>query len=244
VAILKEGKRQNLGPVDMVETNGFWATDDRIVEERLAVLLTLGVQRLKVSVDPFHQEYVDLKAAYRLTHVAKGMFGPDHVQVRWEQYLTDCGLQEERDKAYVEAYHEHPFRFMGRAAGHLAELLASEPAEAYLHKSCVAGFLGAKGVHIDPFGNVFSGTCSGIILGNVNETPLEEVWKAFHPDRNGFLRTLCVVGPWGLLDRAKALGYGELPAYAGKCHLCTHVRQFFFEKQAEPAVLGPADCYA
>src|SRR5512146_2434358 len=54
-AILKEGKKQGLGPVDLVETNGFWAANDRLVEDWLDLLLALGVQRLKISVDPFHQ---------------------------------------------------------------------------------------------------------------------------------------------------------------------------------------------
>jgi MoaA/NifB/PqqE/SkfB family radical SAM enzyme len=248
VAILTEAGKQNLGRVDMVETNGFWATNDQLVEDRLDVLLALGVQRLKVSVDPFHQEYVDLKAAYRLACIAIEMFGPERVQVRWERYLTaPVDIQRmstaERDRVYVEAYQEHPFRFRGRAAGRLAELLASEPAATYRGRNCLAGFLGAKGVHIDPFGNVFSGTCSGIILGNINQMSLEEIWRAFRPGEHEFIRTLCEAGPYGLLERARALGYQELPAYADKCHLCTHLRQFLVEKRIEPAVLGPADCY-
>jgi len=250
-AILQEGKKQDLGPVDMVETNGFWAADDQLVAERLNMLIALGVQRLKISVDPFHQEYVDIEAARRLARIAKEMFGPDRVLIRWEKYLTDFGfrisdfrLPEERDRIYVDAYREHPFRFTGRAAGHLVELLASEPAGAYLHENCLAGFLGAKGVHIDPYGNVFSGTCSGIIVGNINQTPLDEIWRAFHPKQNELIRTLCEKGPCGLLEKAESLGYQERPAYAGKCHLCTHVRQFLFEKGAQPSIIGPADCYA
>lgn len=256
VEILREGRAQNLGPVDLVETNGFWATDDRLIAERLETLVGLGVQRLKISIDPFHQEYVDIEPARRLAHVAKEKFGPDRVLVRWEKYL-DVGPvaslagragthdlpQAERDKVYVEAYHDYPFRFNGRAAGHLAELLASKPVEAFRGMSCLAGFLGAKGVHIDPYGNVFSGTCSGIVLGNVHRTPLEEIWKGFHPGQIELIRTLCESGPFGLLEKAKALGYEELPAYADKCHLCTHIRQSLFEHGQEALVIGPADCY-
>jgi MoaA/NifB/PqqE/SkfB family radical SAM enzyme len=257
VEILQEGQEQNFGPVDLVETNGFWATDDRLIADRLDTLVGLGVQRLKISVDPFHQEYVDIEPARRLASAAKRMLGPDRVLVRWEKYL-DVGCasplasragthdlpQAERDEAYVEAYHEYPFRFSGRAAGHLAELLASKPAEAFSHVNCMAGFLGAKGVHIDPYGNVFSGTCSGIIFGNIHQTSLEEIWRVFHPKQNGLVGTLCEGGPCGLLEKVKALGYEELPAYADKCHLCTHIRQFLFENDVEPSVIGPADCYS
>jgi MoaA/NifB/PqqE/SkfB family radical SAM enzyme len=281
VEILKEGQKQNLGPVDLVETNGFWATDDRLIADRLYTLVALGVQRLKISVDPFHQEYVDIESAGRLAAAAKEKLGPDRVQVRWEKYLrgegvpplsspcqatadgwiaaegsSNAGVQGQdglatckgvppspRDRTYIEAYRDYPFRFTGRAAGHLAGLFASKPVEAFSRMDCMAGFLGAKGVHIDPYGNVFSGTCSGIILGNVRQTPLEEIWRAFHPAQIELINTLCERGPFWLLEKAKALGYVELPAYADKCHLCTHIRQFLFETHVEPSVVGPADCY-
>ena len=166
VDILVEGRRQQLGPVDLVETNGFWATSDRLVEERLDTLMALGVQRLKISVDPFHQEYVDIKPAYTLACMALEMFGPDNVLVRWEKYLAKpVDMKElsadQRDRVYLDAFQEFPFRFAGRAADHLADLLASRPAEAFADIDCKTDFLGAKGVHIDPYGNVFSGTCSG-----------------------------------------------------------------------------------
>jgi hypothetical protein len=166
--------------------------------------------------------------------------------VQGQDGLATCkgGTPSPRDRTYVEAYHDYPFRFNGRAAGHLAELLASTPAEAFVRVNCLAGFLGAKGVHIDPYGNVFSGTCSGIILGNIHQTPLEDIWKTFHPGQIELIRTLCERGPCGLLEKAKSLGYEELRAYADKCHLCTHIRQFLFEKRIEPSVIDPADCYS
>ena len=273
--ILQKGKEQSLGPVDLVETNGFWATDDRLIVDRLDALVALGVQRLKISVDPFHQEYVDVEPARRLAAAAREKLGPDRVLVRWEKYLrgegvpplhSPCGVigavqdgvqgqdglamckggtPSPRNRAYIEAYRDYPFRCTGRAAGHLAGLIADEGnhQSSIINHPCLPGFLGAKGVHIDPHGNVFSGTCSGIILGNVHQTPLEEIWKAFHPGHITLVQTLCERGPCGLLEKAKLLGYRELPAYADKCHLCTDIRQFLFERHVEPSIIGPADCY-
>lgn len=249
VEILRKAAEQGLGPVDQIETNGFWATDDRLIAERLSTLTSLGMRRLKISVDPFHQEYVDAEPVDRLASMAVEILGPERVMVRWEEYLDEPAdirrlSRAERDRAYVLAYHEYPFRFTGRAAGHPAHLLASRPAGDLVHMNCLAGFLGAKGVHIDPHGDVFGGTCSGIILGNVNQTPLEEIWRAFQPAGEGPVGILCEKGPCGLLDEAKNLGYEELPAYADKCHLCTHARQFLFENGLWQSILGPPDCYA
>jgi MoaA/NifB/PqqE/SkfB family radical SAM enzyme len=138
---------------------------------------------------------------------------------------------------------DYPCRFTGRAAGKLAELVASKPAENFASENCKSDFLGAKGVHIDPFGNVFSGTCSGIIFGNINNTSLEHIWKQFTPENNELINTLFNHGPFGLLEKAENLGYKKLPSYASKCHLCTHIRQFLLDKGIDKSTIGPAECY-
>jgi hypothetical protein len=110
--------------------------------------------------------------------------------------------------------------------------------------NCKSDFLGAKGVHIDPFGNVFSGTCSGIILGNVTQTPLEDIWKRFDPANDEFFAALFKSGPSGLLEEAEKQGYKREKPCASKCHLCTAVRQFLFDKSLCKSIIGPAECYA
>lgn len=256
VEILAEGKRQGLGPVDLVETNGSWAANEELVCDRLQTLLDLGVHRLKISADPFHQEYIDIESVRLLARVARKVFGTDRLLVRWENYLdagrassfaSRAGTHDlppaQRDTMYLRAYHDYPFRFAGRAADHLGDLFASQPAEAFSDANCLGSFLGAKGVHIDPHGNVFSGTCSGITLGDVNDKPLEEIWRQFDPLADTLVGTLCRKGPCGLLEKAESLGYRRLAAYADKCHLCTHIRQFLLDSGAESSSVGPRDCY-
>jgi len=247
VEILQEAKKLNLGPVDMIETNGFWATDEDIIKDRLKILNKLGLSRLKISCDPFHQEYVDIEPVRRLAQTAKELLGPDRVLVRWEKYLDNpIEMQnvatDERDKRYIETLKDYPCRFIGRAAGHIAELIAKETIEQITKLNCRDLFLGAKGVHIDPYGNVFSGTCSGIIAGNISQMPLAEIWRNWQP-RDRVIETLFCFGPAGLLDEAIKLGYKPAERYAGKCHLCTSVRQFFYEKRLYESVIGPAECY-
>jgi MoaA/NifB/PqqE/SkfB family radical SAM enzyme len=262
--ILKEAIKQDLGKVDLIETNGYWATSETIIIQRIKRLDELGMHRFKISTDPFHQEYVNAEPLRRLADLAKEILGPERVLVRWQKYLDEPVEMKdlspaERERQYLRAMKDYPCRFTGRAAGRLAELVASsmlpcfrgndvEGAETETTTKrqdiCRSNFLGAKGVHIDPFGNVFSGTCSGIIVGNINETPLEDIWRQFHPARSDFLNTLFNFGPFGLLDKAVKLGYRGPRIYADKCHLCTLIRQFFVEHGIEDSVVGPAECYS
>ncbi len=262
--VLRQVKTEGIGKVDLIETNGYWATSEQIVVERLKRLDELGMVRLKISTDPFHQEYVDIEPVRRLAGMATEILGSQRVLVRWQKYLDGPVEMKdlspaERQRHYLRAMKDYPCRFTGRAAGKLAELVASsmlpcfrgDDASASESKTtarhrdtCQSNFLGAKGVHIDPFGNVFSGTCSGIIIGNVNETPLEDIWRQFHPSQSEFIGTLFQFGPYGWLDKAIKLGYRGPRIYADKCHLCTHIRQFFFDHGLEQTIVGPTECYS
>jgi MoaA/NifB/PqqE/SkfB family radical SAM enzyme len=246
--ILREAKKNNLGPVDMIETNGFWAVDEKIIKERIKLLDELGMSRLKISCDPFHQEYVNIELVRRLAKTAKEVIGQDRVLVRWEKYL-DKPLEMknisavERDKQYIEALKDYPCRFTGRAADEIAKLAALQTVEQIATRNCSNAFLDAKGVHIDPYGNIFSGTCSGIIVGNIAKRPLAEIWKNWQPSNDKLIETLFNSGPVGLLDEAIKAGYKPAKLYAGKCHLCTSIRRLFFDKGLYKTVLGPAECY-
>lgn len=246
--ILQKANQQNMGKVDLIETNGFWATDKKIAKERLSTLDELGMHRLKISVDPFHQEYVNTEPVRLLANIASDILGADRVLVRWRKYLENPVeikklASEERKQQYIKAVKDYPCRFTGRAAGKLAKLMVCEPLEKLKSANCKTAFLGAKGVHIDPYGNVFSGTCSGIIIGNINQKPLEDIWKQFHPGQNEIIDTLFNLGPAGLLDRFPDSGYKPAKAYASKCHLCTSIRQFLFDKGLGKSVIGPSDVY-
>ncbi len=246
--VLEEAKKHDLGKVDLIETNGFWADSAELATKRLKTLDGLGLHHLKISVDPFHQEYVDIEAVRLLVGIATDILGPARVLVRWRKYLETPvkinGLSnEELKRQYVEALKDYPCRFTGRAGGKLAESVASIPAEKLQGQVCKGDFLGAKGVHIDPYGNVFSGTCSGIIIGNVNSKPLQELWKEFQPGQNEFIKILFERGPAGLLEKAESASYVKAKVYADKCHLCTSIRQHLFDKGIGGEVFGPREVY-
>ncbi len=231
--IVREADRLDLTPIESIETNGGWASDETVIRERIEFLARHGMDRLKVSWDPFHAEFIDIQSVRRLVDTARKMLGISRVLVRWEPYLYRAFKDLSNDipyryREFSTAVSEYPIRFTGRAAGPLAEQFASSTTDELKSQRCMETFLSAKGIHIDPFGNIFSGLCSGIIVGNVQRQNLDEIWKRFDPNRPDLIGRLCREGPCGLLPDALSVGFMALPLYAGKCHLCTRLRQFFF----------------
>lgn len=246
--ILTEAKKQNLTPVDLIETNAFWATDEKIITERLKLLNELGIRKFKISTDPFHQEYVPIEPVRRLAQLATEILSPNRIQVRWRKYLDNpidftALSDQQKNKIYIDAIGDYQCRFTGKAANKLAQLVANETFDSISTLNCKPDFLAAKGVHIDPFGNVFSGTCSGIIFGNVNQKPLHKIWTDFHPDNNQIIKTLFNKGPAALLKLTHNQTSTKSKLYATKCHLCTNIRSFLLNKTIEAPTIGPSNCY-
>lgn len=246
--ILTEAQKLKLGAVDQIETNAYWATDEKIITRRLKRLDELGMYKLKISYDPFHAEYISVEPVKRLAEIAVELLGPGRVLVRWQKYLgRPVEMQgidpAQRVERYKSALADYPCRFTGRAAKKLAGLCASKTIKQLAAANCKSAFLGAKGVHIDPFGNVFIGTCSGIVIGNTNQTALAEIWQGFHPGQNEIIESLFNRGPVGLTENASKNGYEQSPFYADKCHLCWHVRHFFFGNNLYKMVICPIQCY-
>ncbi len=247
--ILAQGKRRGLGPVDQIETNAYWADEGADIHGILRKLDSLGMRVLKISCDPFHQEFIGIEKVRRLAAVARETLGEGRVLVRWEKYAADpvtvTGLNwSGRLERYKASLAEYPCRFTGRAADRLAEAAADRTPEEISLLSCSGAFLRAKGVHIDPFGNVFSGMCSGIVVGNVNDRPLADIWLQFDPPSDDVVGWLFSGGPAEMAKAAVAHGFGIRQKYATGCHLCSDLRKFFFDKGLFAAIIGPVQCYS
>lgn len=246
--IVEQARRQNLKGLEYIETNASWAVNNKEIRERLKFLDANGMEKLKISWDVFHAEFIDIDKVLRLKEVAEEVLGPDRVLIRWQRYLQEPvrirGLKiGEKKELYCQALRQDSCRFTGRAAFQLAELVANLPAESLSGNNCKSEILGAKGVHIDPYGNVFSGQCSGIAVGNIRKTLLDDIWRQFDPTQALFWQTLADSGPLGFFQQAMASGYVPLAKYASKCHLCTHLRRFFFDKKLFLPIITPEDCY-
>lgn len=248
VSLLSQARSAGLPPLNSLETNGSWADSTVETRQKLAFLKSVDLGELKISYDPFHAEFVDAGTIRDLKALAGEVLGPDKVKIKWEKYLDnpvpyDRYLPTDQIDLCRQILKEDRCRFTGRAAEQIAPLLADRPADGFRSLSCRSAILGAKGVHIDPYGNVFSGQCSGIIAGNLNTVSLETLWRRFDPPNLPFWQTLFHEGPAGFLQEAVAAGYPAQQKYASKCHLCSDIRRFFFDKRKHLSIIGPIDCY-
>lgn len=240
------------GGFEKVETNAYWARDDDETRDRLAALRDCGMTMLVVSADVYHQEYVPFDRVERCVRIARAVLGDQGVRVRWWDFVARPvdlrhASPDEKRAAFADALQRHRERLTGRAADELCDFYPGQPPEAFADDVCTRAVLGGRHVHIDPYGNVFPGVCSGIILGNAKEEPLPQMWRRLSAEwRNHPIVEPVVRGSsTALYDAAARLGYEARPrGYANKCHLCTHVRQYLFERGGWERFVGPADCYA
>ena len=252
-AILQAAGAENLPGLEKIETNAYWCTDEDTVRRRLRELRELGLRRLQISTDIYHQQFVPIERVRLAARVAAEVLGPPEaderpVQIRWEDFAANPVLVAAMDetarlRAFRETLQRRGERMLGRAAEELADLLPQRPYQDYQDCNCRGSFLGARHVHIDGAANICSGTCVGIILARGSDKPLDQIWRSFDYREHPIISVLVEKGPVGLLQSALEAGYQPRAGYASKCHLCYHLRTYLYPANRYPLCLGPAVCY-
>jgi len=260
IELARAARREGLGPLAAVETNGFWATDERIVRERVAALAGAGMARLVVSADPYHQQYVPIERVRLAARVARQVLGPQRVRVRWRDWAADGRdtaqlPPERRRELFAEYLRRGRDRMSGRAAATLAGLMQLTPAAGFADNHCRESLLRSRHVHVDGDGRLCAGTCAGIVLGRATgPESIGEIWQALRAafaDGTGraegrfeVVALLARGGPTALLAEARGRGYCVRPeGYATKCHLCWDVRRWLVENGYFSGQLGPEVVY-
>jgi len=269
LAIATAAKTLGLQIFEKVETNAFWAQDDDETRRKIQLLADAGMQMLMISADVYHQEYVPVERCARAARIAREILGDKGVRVRWWDFIdqpVDIAAMsvEDRKKMYAEALERHKERLTGRAADTLADQFECHPPEHFAAESCVSATLGSKHVHIDGYGNVFPGVCSGIVWGKIVPRPatlssetrnelwpesfstLEELWRhaAENWRQHPIIGRVVEGGSYRLYQYAREKGFEPRPAgYANKCHLCHDVRRWLYENAHFGSTLGPGEVY-
>ena len=104
--------------VDYIETNGYWATDENQVGERLKKLSAAGADSLCISVDPFHAEYVPYSLPLNLANYCrKSGFGYFLWQEQFLPMLKNADGSTAHERATLEKYIPNYIRDTSQAYG-------------------------------------------------------------------------------------------------------------------------------
>jgi hypothetical protein len=231
IEVARLAAAEGLAPLEKVETNAFWATDDRLIRDRLAALDAAGMRKLTISADPYHQQFVPMDHCRRLARIAEETLGPSRVQVRWRDWLAEgCDVSalapEQREDLFRRYSADGRDRLTGRACGMPARWRERKTPAQLADKDCREPLLRSRHVHVDPAGRVMPGTCAGIVLGTLGARTVREIWQGLNSPRLRGPVLACLVerGPAGLLDAARERGLATADGYADKCSMCWQLR--------------------
>lgn len=248
LGILQAAHAEGLAAHEL-ETNASWCTSSQLAQHRCRELEQLGLARLVVSCDVYHQQFVPFERVRLLVRTAQDILGAERVRIRWRDFFADpvdlSGLDQENCREFFRrAWQQHHDRLSGRAGRMIGPLLDLHPAQSFADQNCCRSILGSRHVHIDPWGNVFPGVCAGVVLGNAREKPLARIWADLAETEDEVLVALVESGPFGLLSIAEKLGYRPCEeGFADKCHLCWQVRSFLARSGEFEPTIGPVQCY-
>jgi len=234
--------------VDYIETNAFWAKDDRIVKERLWELTKRGVTSVMISADPFHIEFVPLERVLNLArHLDREGFDYFIWQERFLRRLMKLDssrtysreeLEKELGKDYIaDTAREYGLGMNGRALGIASDIYEKQPAEAFLASPSCRKILQPHHCHFDLYGNAVPSGCSGL-SAQVRDYLDENITEAKYP----VMARLVKKGVGALYEYASGLGFvPDADGYPTKCAFCYAMRSYLV-KHAPSRDLSP-ECF-
>jgi MoaA/NifB/PqqE/SkfB family radical SAM enzyme len=208
-------------------TNGFWAINRPVAEDRCLELRDAGVNYLEISIDFWHLPYVELKRIAFLLDAARAteiriVLRTLSTLSHSVQEILDMLLANEVDLAGVLVANS-TLQPVGRAAKEIPDDdVFFGPSEVV--GSCDAGL----NLTVAPNGNVYP-CCAGADMteslssGNIHRRSLVDIVTAMKTDL--LIRTLVHSGSGSFLPILRDLGLEDrlLSRYSSICHLCWHV---------------------
>ena len=212
-----------------VVSNGYWATS---IPDAVLYLRPMAgwSNSLSISADFYHYTESQEERTHNATMAASELGIPLGV-------ICIAEPEGSGEGAVGQIPHgESVVVFRGRAAEALSARAPGQPFVSFT--SCQHETLDDPGrIHVDCSGNVH--VCQGVIIGNVNDTPLKQIWAEYDPVGHPIVGPLLTGGPAELARRY------ELPvadSYADACHLCFETRKALRDRF--PEILGPDAMYS
>jgi len=226
--------------IEYVETNGFWVSDEKKTEQYLRSLKENGVDRLLISLDAFHAEYIPVGYPLHLADVCKN-FGIKPIV--WRKEFEDKINNFDKEKIhsrnelekllspnYILEYSlAYQLQFNGRAINIEKEYYPSRPlSEIVANSKPCYDIRRTDGVHVDLHGNYLMSWCAVIAI------PIEEAVRGLPKDKYPIIEILLSEGVGGLLKYAENQGFQPNDGYTSHCALCFHIRHWLSETGKYP----------
>jgi len=212
-----------------IVSNGYWATGSADALEWLRPFAGL-VQDLSISCDAYHGNAEQERRADLAAAAATELGIPAGVIRIAPPEASGVGHPVGQLPAG-----ESVLMFRGRAAEALAGRAPHAPWLTFTR--CPYEDLREPGrVHVDPLGYVH--VCQGIAIGNLFETPLQEICRGYRPESHPIVGPLLRGGPAELVRRYEVQRGASA---ADACHLCYRARSDL--RGRFPDILAPDQMY-
>ena len=212
-----------------IVSNGYWATGKADAVECLRPFQGL-VQDLSISSDLFHGSEA-VSGGARNAYAAAEELGIPCSLISVDEPGALAPAVDEPELPICQA----SVKFRGRAASTLTDRVEFSSWREF--DECPHEDLRDPGrVHVDAYGTVH--ICQGLSIGNLFQTPLEEICRNYDPDSHPVIRHLANGGPAELF---RAYSQTGSETYADACHLCYETRKKLMNHF--PDALTPPDVY-
>jgi len=214
-----------------VVTNAHFASSEEDAILWLKPFAELNIQDLSISNDTFHSDNPECSPAALAIKAAKKLgINTGSISID-EPYVVCADDSRKQGKPVIGG----GVMFRGRAAEKLTEGLPRKDWNEF--DNCPwEDFTDPERVHVDAYGNVH--LCQGISMGNMLETPLNELFKNYNPLNHPVAKYLIKGGPAELV---KEYGVEHLEEYVDACHLCFDIRKKMLNKRL--LLLSPPQVY-
>lgn len=226
--LIKEMKHaKSVGKKVICTSNGFWGTTYERAEGIISEVQNAGLDRLSLSVDQFHSEYVSVNNIKNILQASnkKGL-AIDIGSVITKSKSKLGGIFDEIAEEMVNVPHYTAACLpVGTACTQIdtSDLIYDE--NIFARSNCC---FETYHFAIFPSGDVYpccsqAGATNPLKLGNVKDCSLEDLYKSFNANIN--IRILHSKGLKWYLDVANEIGYKKFfgKKYVNKCHLCRDI---------------------
>ncbi len=241
-------------PSIFVETNCFWCASRDRAEEMLLELRNAGLDGMLVSVNPFLVEYTPFERMRVAAELSERIFSGNLMiyQPEFYEQFKKLGLRGTmKFEEYLERVGIGGLRWaellpMGRACYRLRGIFRKYPARIFFDEDCRSSLLRSWHAHVDNYGNMITGYCAGLSLGDARRLD-ELVGEGVDLDERPILRMLIFEDLGSLYNFAvKEFGYMERSdGYVSKCDLCLDIRRHMAARAGacEYPELSPREFY-